>query len=201
MSKRLDVYISLISPYSYVANSQLASLVKRTQSSIYYHILDLRQLIEITGNVSPITSPVKRKYLAKDLQDWCRYYHIPFKVPSRFPANSRPSAASAIIAQKEGKLPQFVDIVLQAYFVEDQDIANPQILGNLASKIGLNAEAVTTAAKDPAMLGQVDAETEVAASRGVFGVPTFFVGDDMYWGSDRLMFVEQALKKGVGSRE
>ncbi len=198
MSKTLDVYISLISPYSYVAHTQLASLVERTQSSIYYHILDLRQLIEITGNVSPITSPVKRKYLAKDLHQSCRYYNIPFRVPSRFPANSRPSAASAIIAQKEGKLPQFVETVLQAYFVEDRDIADPQVLGNLATKIGLDGQTVASAANDPVILKQVDTETQAAAKRGVFGVPAFFIDDDMYWGSDRLMFVEQALKQEVG---
>lgn len=132
--------------------------------------------------------------MAKDLQDWCRYYNIPFRVPSRFPANSRPSAASAIIAQKEGKLPQFVETVLQAYFVEDRDIADPQVLGNLATKIGLDGQTVASAANDPVILQQVDTQTQAAAKRGVFGVPAFFIDDDMYWGSDRLMFVEQALK-------
>lgn len=200
MSK-LDVYISLISPFSYVAQTQLAALAERTQSSIAYHLLNHHKLFKLASNPGPITIPAKAKYLGKDLQDWCKYYDIPFKLPSGFPkTNSKRGAAGAIIAQREGKLPQFVDIVLQAYFVEDQDIADPQVLGNLASKIGLDAGAVASAAKDPAMLGQVDAETEAAAKRGVFGVPTFFVGDDMYWGSDRLMFVEQALKKGLGAR-
>lgn len=99
-----------------------------------------------------------------------------------------------MIAQKEGKLPQFVETVLQAYFVEDQDIADPQVLGNLATKIGLDGQTVACAVNDPVILKQVDTQTQAAAKRGVFGVPAFFIDDDMYWGSDRLMFVEQALK-------
>lgn len=195
MSKTLDVYISFISPFSYVAQTQLAGLAERTQSSIAYHLLDHHKLFKLSSNPGPIAIPAKAKYLGKDLQDWCKYYDIPFKLPSGFPkTNSRRAAASAIIAQRENKLPEYIKTVLQAYFSEDLDIADPQILGNLASKIGLDAQIVASAAKDPAMLKQVDRETETAAMRGVFGVPTFFVGDDMYFGNDRLMFVEQALK-------
>ena len=84
--------------------------------------------------------------------------------------------------------------MLQAFFVEDRDIADAQVLGELATKIGLDADDVAAGVNDLAILKEIDAETEAAAKRGVFGAPTFFVGDDMYFGSDRLMFVEQALK-------
>lgn len=92
-------------------------------------------------------------------------------------------------------MPEFVNTVFQAYFVEDLDIANRQVLEKLADRIGLDAQSVVCAVSDPAILQQVDAETEAAAKRGVFGVPTFFIDDDIYWGNDRLMFVEQALKR------
>ncbi len=137
--------------------------------------------------------PAKRKYLAKDIGYWCRYYNIPFKLSSRFPIDTRPAAAGAAIAQKQGKLPEFVEIVLQAFFVEDRDIADAQVLGELATKIWLDADDVAAGVNALAILKEIDAETEAAAKRGVFGAPTFFVGDDMYFGSDRLMFVEQAL--------
>lgn len=196
MSKTLDVYISLISPFSYVAQTQLAALAERTGSSIAYHILDHHKLFELSSNPGPITVLAKRKYLGKDLGDWCRYYNIPFKLPSGFPkTSSRPSATVALIAQRAGKLPEFVNTVFQAYFVEDLDIADQQVLEKLADRIGLDAQSVVYAVSDPAILQQVDAETEAAAKRGVFGVPTFFIDDDMYWGNDRLMFVEQALKR------
>lgn len=194
MSKILDFYFSFTSPYSYIAHTQLAGLAERTQCSIAYHTIDLGKIFELTGNARPISVPAKRKYLAKDIGYWCRYYNIPFKLSSRFPIDTRPAAAGAAIAQKQGKLPEFVEIVLKAFFVEDRDIADAQVLINLATKIGLDAQTFSAEVSDPAILQQIDAKTEAAAKRGVFGAPTFFVGDDMYFGSDRLMFVEQALK-------
>lgn len=197
MSKTLDFYFSFISPFSYIAQTQLAGLVERTQCNITYHALDHHQLFKLSHNPGPITIPDKAKYLAKDLQDWCKYYNIPFKIPSRFPkTSSRPAAAGAAFAQQQGKLPQWITAVLQAYFVCDRDIADPQVLGEIGTEIGLDAQSVATAVNDPVILQQVDAETKAASGRLIFGVPTFFIGDDMYWGSDRLMFVEQALKSG-----
>ena len=195
MSKILDFYLSFTSPFSYLAQTQLAALAKRTECIITYHLLDHRKLFELASNPGPITVPAKLKYLGKDLRDWCRYYGVPFNLPSRFPINTRPASAGALIAQKAGKLPEWIETVLRAYFVEDQDISEQQVLGKVANKIGLDAQAVNAAVSDPAILQEVDAKTEAAANRGVFGVPTFFIGDDIYWGNDRLMFVEQALKR------
>lgn len=194
MSKTLDFYFGFGSPYSYLAQTQLAGLAERSQCSINYHVLDVRKLFELTGNASPASVPLKRKYLGKDLQMWSRHYNVPFRVPSRFPINSRLAVAGAAIAQTKGKLPEWIETALQAYFVWDRDIADPQVLGELATKIELNADDVAAGVNDPAILKEIDAETEAAAKRGVFGVPTFFIGDDMYFGNDRLMFVEQALK-------
>lgn len=194
MSRILDFYFSFISPFSYISSTQLASLVERTQCNITYHALDHHKLFKFNSNPGPISVPAKAKYLGKDLQDWCRYYDIPFKLPSGFPkTSSLPAATGAAIAKTAGKLPEWIETVLHAYFVEDQDISEQQVLRKLAIEIGLDAQTVSAAVSDPAILQQVDANTEAATKRGVFGVPTFFIGDDIYWGNDRLMFVEQAL--------
>lgn len=195
MSKALDVYLSLISPFSYLTQTQLAALTERTQCSVNYHVLDHGKLFKLNSNPGPISVSAKLKYLGKDLQDWCRYYNVPFNMPSRFPINSRMAAAGAVTAQKAGKLPEFIERVFRAYLVEDQNIADQQVLGKLAAEVGLDAQSIAAGVNDPAILQEVDAKTEAAVKRGVFGVPTFFVGDDMYWGNDRLMFVEQALKR------
>lgn len=98
-------------------------------------MLDLHKLWEITGNSSPIKVPAKLKYLRKDLQDWCRHYDIPLNTPSRFPIDSRPGALAALAAQRGGKLPQFIETVLHAYFLEDRDIADSRYLGNLPNQL------------------------------------------------------------------
>jgi len=195
MSKTLDVYLSFSSPFSYLAQTQLAALAERTQCDIAYHVIDLRKIWEFTGNPGPIDVAAKFNYLVKDVGDWCRHYNVPLNRPSRFPMNNRPASAGAAIAQKAGKLPEYIDRVMRAYFVEDQDIADPQVLGKLGAEIGLDADAVVAGVTDAAILQEVDAKGEAAAKRGVFGVPTFFIGDDMYWGNDRLIFVEEALKR------
>ncbi|HEY9691695.1 MAG TPA: 2-hydroxychromene-2-carboxylate isomerase [Oculatellaceae cyanobacterium] len=194
MSKNLDVYLSYSSPFAYLAQTQIRALAERTQCQINYYVIDLRNLWEITGNPGPTNVPAKLKYLGKDIGDWCKHYGVPLNLPSRLPIDSRPASGASIGAQKAGKLPEFVDRVMYAYFVEDQDIAAPQVLSQLAAEIGLDGHTIAAVATDPIILKEVDKLTEEAASRGVFGVPTFFIGNDMYWGSDRLMFVEAALK-------
>ncbi len=88
---------------------------------------------------------------------------------------------------------EFIDRAFRAYLVEDLNIEDSQVLGKLAAEVGADGEAEAAAVTDSAVLKQVDIKNEAASKRGVFGVPTFFIGDDMYWGNDRLMFVEKAL--------
>lgn len=83
---------------------------------------------------------------------------------------------------------------MKAYYINDLDISAPQVLGEIAQGIGINSETIIMGINDPTIIQAVDAEAEAAAKRGVFGVPTFFIEDNMYWGNDRLMFVEAALK-------
>ena len=145
-------------------------------------------------NPGPGKIPSKLKYLMKDISDWVKYYGVPFNMPSRFPMNNRPPSAAALAAQKAGKFVEFIDGVLEAYYVKDLDIASGEVLGEIAAELGLNRDKIVGAIDDPEINKEIDALTEKAVNKGVFGVPTFFVGDDMYWGSDRLILLEEALK-------
>lgn len=194
MSKTLDVYLSFSSPFAYLANTQLTALAKRTQCNINYHVIDLYKVMQLSGNPGPKDVPAKIKYIVKDIFDWCKYYGVTINVPSRLAIDSTPGAAAALAAKDGRKLPEFIDRVMRAYFVEDLDIADAQVLGKLGAEVGLDSEVVAAAVTDPAILDRVAADAEAAVKRGVFGVPAFFIDDDMYWGNDRLMFVEQALK-------
>ena len=194
MSKTLDIYYSFSSPFAYLAQTQIPALVERTKCKLNYHLIDLKKLWQLTGNQGPGTIPSKLKYLIKDIENWQKYYNVTLNMPSRFPMDNRPATAAGIVAQKEGKLIDFIDAVMEAYYINDLDIADAEVLGKIAQEIGLSGENIIAAINDPIVLKEVDTEAEAAAKRGVFGVPTFFVGDNMYWGNDRLMFVEAALK-------
>lgn len=194
MSKTIDVYFSFSSPFTYLAKTQFPRLIERYQCQINYHPMDLRLLWKIIENPGPGQIQSKLKYLIKDLNDWSKYYQVPFKMPSRFPMNNRPPSAAALAAKKAGKFEEFIDAALQAYYLKDLDIASSEVLGEIAAELGLDQEEIRAAINDPEINQEIDSETETAAKKGVFGVPTFFVGDEMYWGNDRLIFVEAALK-------
>lgn len=195
MSKTLDVYFSFSSPFVYLAQTQLPALVDRYQCQINYHFIDLRKLMQLTGNPGPAQVASKLNYLIKDVKDWKNYYNIPLNIPSRFPIDNRPPIAAALVAKKAGKLTEFMDAVFQAYYVDGRNIDYPEVLKELAVELGLDSETIISAINDPEIQQEIDAETKAAAEKGVFGIPTFFVGDDMYWGNDRLIFVEAALKR------
>lgn len=193
MSKTIEVYFSFSSPFAYLAKTQFPGLIERYQCNINYRPIDLRLLWKLTGNQSPAQIPNKLQYLMKDIGDWSKYYQVPFQMPSRFPMDNRPPSAAAFAAKKTGKFAEFIGEVLEAYYVSDLDIASPEVLGKIGAELGLDKEAIISAINDAEINQQIDAETETAANKGVFGVPTFFIGEDMYWGNDRLIFVEEAL--------
>ncbi len=194
MSKTIDVYFSFSSPFFYLAKTQFPGLIERYQCEISYYPMDLRMLWKKIENPGPGQIPSKLKYLMKDINDWSKYYGVPFKMPSRFPMDNRPPSAAALAAKKAGKFEEFIDAVLQAYYLKDLDIASSEVLGEIAAELGLDKEEIVGAIEDSEINKEIDGITETAANKGVFGVPTFFLGDDMYWGNDRLILVEEALK-------
>ncbi|HEY9301166.1 MAG TPA: 2-hydroxychromene-2-carboxylate isomerase [Phormidium sp.] len=193
MSKTLEVYLSLGSPFAYLATTQLPGLVERTKCNIVYQVIDMYKVFELSGNPGSKDVLAKRKYLVKDILDWCKYYNVPFNMPSRLSINNGAAAAAAIAVEKSGKLSEFVARGFRAYMVEDLDIQDPKVLGKLAAEVGADGEAVAAAVTEPTVLQEVENRNKAAVERGVFGVPTFFIGDDMYWGNDRLVLVEKAL--------
>ena len=126
-------------------------------------------------------------YLLKDLHRWSAHYGVPFAFPSIFPMNSL-LAMRALTAVPEAGRPEASLALFQAYWADNQDLTRPEVIARL---IG---EAPVVAAVDPDIKGQLRAVTDEAVERGAFGAPTIFVGDEMFFGNDRLHFVEAAAK-------
>ena len=193
MSKKLEVYLSVGSPFAYFSITQLEMMVERTGCEVEYNLLDLGVIKELADNPGPAVVPGKLNYLIKDIKDWVEFLGIPFNMPAKFPVTSRESAAVGRLAREKGKLNEFVEALMPAYWVDGKDPSNPEVLATIGAGVGLDAAEVKAAISDADNLAALHKEMEAAVKRGVFGVPTFFVGDDMYWGNDRLMFVANAL--------
>ena len=156
-------------------------------------------VFKATANVAPLVHPSQAKvaYLLKDLRDWTRHYDLPeFQLPEVFPAPSLKANRLALVALEQGRGPAFIHATYAAIFQQGRDLGDPHVLGELAAASGLEAGAALARMEDPAIKAALKANTEEAISRGAFGAPTIFVGDDLYFGNDRLPLVERALQRG-----
>jgi 2-hydroxychromene-2-carboxylate isomerase len=130
--------------------------------------------------------PVKGKYMWRDLERICAGLDVPLRRPSRFPRGSLVAARVACAAAGEPWQPAFVRAVYHANFAEDRDIGDPKVVTALLDGLGQPGAALVERAGTPAAKDALRRQTDQAIARGVFGAPSFVVGDELFWGNDRL---------------
>lgn len=199
--RRFEFFFDYGSPYSYLADSRLPALAERTGAEIRYRPMLLGGVFKATGNQSPALEPceAKRSYGALELQRWVAHLGVPFRVNPHFPINTLLLMRTAVAAQRAGVFEPFHRAVYPAFWAEGENLGEPDVVVREVEKAGLDARALLEAAGDPEVKAELRTTTEEAVARGAFGAPTFFVGDQMYFGNDRLDFVERALTEGSGS--
>lgn len=186
MSKQVEFFFDVASPYSYLAALQVGRL--EALAPVVWRPFLIGGVFKLSGNTMPAANPAKGQYMFKDLQRLFDYLGEAYRFPGTFPTNSL-IAMRALTAADPAQVPELALRIFKAYWAEDRNIADPEVLTAL-----VGAELVA-AAGDEAVKEKLKAATEEAASRGAFGAPTFFVGDDMYFGEDRLFLIERALGK------
>jgi len=146
--------------------------------------------------------PAKQQYLCKDIQDSARFYGLKVVFPPTvFPVNSVKAMRGCVFLEPQGKLVPFARAAFEYYWGEDQDISQDAVLQKVCERAGVDADALFTGISSQAVKDRLRANTDEAVRRGAFGSPTVFVdGDDMYFGSDRLHLVREALLRSLGRR-
>jgi 2-hydroxychromene-2-carboxylate isomerase len=194
MAKTLEFFFDYASPYSYLASEQVEALAKRTGAELRWRPFLLGAVFKATGNVPPITTPNKGIYLGKDLVDWTRYLGLPqFQLPSNFPINSLKANRLGVVAGVQGRIAAFSHAAFRAAFVHGKDLGDLELLAELAREAGLDPDKALAQTESQEIKDALRRNTDEAVARGAFGAPTFYVGDEMFFGSDRLMFVEKVL--------
>ncbi len=191
--KRVEFFYDYASTYSYLAHRPIEELAERHDAELVFKPMVLGFVFKATGNSMPAAVPAKAAYMVHDVRRWVRHYGVPFHMPSVFPVNTIRALRTAIAALEEGVFPAFHHAVMQAYWANDQDIGDGEVLTALATRAGLDGVRLVARTEELAIKDKLKANTDEAIRRGVFGAPTFFVGDQMFWGNDRLLFVEEAL--------
>jgi 2-hydroxychromene-2-carboxylate isomerase len=191
--KRVEFFFDFGSPTTYLAHTQMPLLAKRTGAEIVYRPMLLGGVFKATGNQSPAVITAKAKWMDGDLKAFARRYGVPYARNPHFPVNTMMLMRGAIAMQKEGRFAPYADAIFHAMWVEPQNLNDPNVIGAVLAKAGFEPKAMLAAVEDQSMKDELRKNTEEAVSRGVFGSPAFFVGDKMFFGQDRLDFVEEAL--------
>lgn len=194
MRKSVDFYFDFISPASYIAYKRLHVICERTGASINFKPMLLGGIFKAVGNTSPITVQAKWKWIQKDFARHAEYYDIPYQMNPHFIFSTVNAMRGAMWALEEGCIEAYSGAVYKAAWVDGKDLSSAEVMRDVLKDAGLEAEVVLGAMTQPEIKKALITATEDAAERGVFGAPTMFVDDEIYFGQDRLDWVERALE-------
>jgi 2-hydroxychromene-2-carboxylate isomerase len=152
-------------------------------------------VFQATGNRSPAEVPAKRPYMNADLKRFAKRYGVPFRHNPHFPINTLllMRGATGLQMREPERFRAYVDAVFHAMWVEPQNLNDAATVANVLQAAGFDAAQLLALANDQEVKDRLKTNTEEAVQRGTFGAPTMFVGDQMFWGQDRLDFVREAL--------
>jgi len=195
MSKLLEFWFDLGSPAAYLAWKRLPKVLAQTGASVAYKPMLLGAVFKAQGNASPVTIPAKGKWLLGDLARYARRDGVPLAYPPGFPINTLALMRCAIGLQMRNpvRFVPYVDAMYDALYGEARDLRDEKVLAAALAAAGFDPAEMIALASDAEVKQALIRNTEEAVSRGVFGAPVFFVGEEMFWGQDRMDFVAEAL--------
>jgi 2-hydroxychromene-2-carboxylate isomerase len=193
----IEFFFDYGSPASYLAYTQLPAIAQRTGAQIVYRPMLLGGVFKATGNRSPVEIAAKGVWMMADLQRFAARYGVPYVRNPHFPINTLNLMRGAIAAELEGRLVPYSDAVFRAIWADERNMADPVVIGTVLHDAGFDPAAMMAAIGTDAVKDRLRANTEEAVARGVFGAPTCFVNGHLFFGQDRLDFVEQELRRAA----
>jgi len=199
MTKHVEFWFDLGSPAAYLAWKRLPKFLTQTGAIAAHKPMLLGGVFRATGNASPVTIPAKGKWLLADLARTARKDGVPLSYGPGFPINTLPLMRGAIGLQmrKPDRFAPYVDAMYHAMFGSARDMRDEKTIAEVLAAAGFAPAEILALAADPEVKQALIKNTEEAVARGVFGAPTFFVGDEMFWGQDRMDAVAEALAAGA----
>ncbi len=193
----LEFFFDVGSPTAYLAHTQLPGIAARTGADMRWRPMLLGGVFKSTGNRAPGEVAPKGAYMLRDLQRYAARYGVPYAHNPNFPINTILMMRGAVAAQRQGVLPGYLDAIFRGMWIEQAPMQNPQEVGRRLAAAGIDVAALLALTEDQSVKDELRANTEEAVGRGAFGAPTFFVGTEMFFGQDRLDFVEEELRRNA----
>ncbi|MGH8328819.1 MAG: 2-hydroxychromene-2-carboxylate isomerase [Pseudomonas fluorescens] len=195
MSKTVEFYFDLGSPATYLAYTQLPKICERTDSQLIYIPILLGGVFKATGNASPATIPAKGRYMFQDLDRYAKRYGVPLKFNPQFPINTLMlmRAVTGMQLRHPERFQAFTDCLFHALWVEGRCLDDLATVASVLTQNGFDPNEVLALTADEEVKAALKDNTEKAVQRGVFGAPSMFVDNQLFFGQDRLDFVLEAL--------
>ena len=198
MSKTVDYYFSPISPWSYLGHTRFAEMAKRHGAAIKVKPADLSKIFPLSGGL-PLAkrAPQRQAYRLVELKRFRDYLKVPLNLqPKFFPVPADLAAQFIVAAGRAGgseAAMRLAAALMRACWAEERNISDAETLAAICKEQGMNAVELAAAAQSEAVKAEYESNTQEAAARNVFGAPSYVIDGEIFWGQDRLEFVERAL--------
>lgn len=194
--KQVEMYWDIGSTNTYFALKLIKPILARQDAQLVLHPYNLGYVFRNNDYELMKEPKSKLRYRKRDLMRWAEKYNLPFQIPRQFPIKSSRVLRGSLAMRQKGLELEFVEQVFDAYWERgDASIVEYAGLRPIAERLGVDGEWFETTSASEEVGAQLAKSTDMAVERGVFGVPMMMVGDEMFWGKDRLDFMEEELAR------
>ena len=195
MIKTFDFYFDFGSPYTFLAHKQIRKIEKENSIKIKYMPILLGGLLKAAGIKANVDIPLKGKYMMSDCRLWAEKYNIDFKFNNYFPILTLNLMRCVLVAEKKNIEQFFINKVFDAIWKDGLNLNDNSIVEKLLKNLDINPKTFLSDAVDEKIKDELKKRTDCAFKKGIFGVPSFFINNKLFWGQDRLEFVVNEAKK------
>jgi carboxymethylenebutenolidase len=198
MAKHVDYYVSLNSPWTYLGSKRFEAIARKHGAAVTIWPVDFGSVFAVSGGLPlPKRAPQRQAYRMMELKRWRDHLGVKLNLePKHFPSNEVPAARCVIALREQGRMADAITLahaVLAGIWTEEKNTGDPATLRGIIASCGLDADAVTKMGEAPEMAVLRESYTKQAIERGVFGAPSFVIDGEIFWGQDRLDFVDRKL--------
>ena len=196
---KVDFLFDFGSPNAYLAHRVIPGIIERTGAVFDYQPVLLGGLFKLANNRAPMVAfgdiPKKMAYQRIEMDRYVRVNGLTkYRFNPHFPINTLNLMRGAVAAQALGQFETYIEAVFCAMWEDQQQVGDPEVLAQVLTKAGLDAQALLDLSQTPDIKAKLGDNTQAAYDRGAFGIPTFFVGDEIYFGKDQLLAIEAELR-------
>lgn len=200
MTATVDYYMTPVSPFTYMGHERLRAICRDRGAEINLRVMDLGKVFPASGGLALKDRPPQRRaYRMMELKRWRDFLDLPLTLePKFFPVPAEAAATLILAVQEQKGTETALDVTgdcLRAIWTEDRDISSRDTLRDIVSARGLDAPALLTQAASAGIAAVYVMQSQEAIARGIFGSPTYVYNDELFWGQDRLDFLDRALAR------